>query len=151
MPNMRILSNTAVSEDRYHGTRKLPAGTVLDVEDDVAKRWKRFGIAEETSLEPGYYPDGEVQQSEAAIDAEIARLQAIKDARRSDAEKAASVPADAEYEHPLARYDLTEQQRVNLERAGFTRPELVDAAADAELLDVDGIGEKALAKLRGKD
>lgn len=150
MPRMRILSNTAWSDD-VRGTRKLPAGTVLEVEPDVQKRWKRHGVAEDTELPVGYYPDEEAKQSEADIDAEIERLTAIKNARRSDAERAASEATVAEDEHPLAAYDLTERQRVNLERAGFTHPDRIRAAADAELLEVDGIGEAALAKLRAEE
>lgn len=56
---------------------------------------------------------------------------------------------DPQAPHPLAGYDLTEKQRTSLERAGFTRPEHVERASDDELLEVDGIGESALRKLRG--
>jgi hypothetical protein len=149
MPRMRIVANTAWSDD-LRGTRKLPAGTGLEVDGDVQKRWHRHGIAEDTDLPVGYYPDEEANKSDAEIDAQIGRLEALKKARRSEAEGAAA-EASREDEHPLARYDLTEKQRVALERAGFTRPEIVDQAGDAELLEVEGIGESALAKLRKKD
>lgn len=51
--------------------------------------------------------------------------------------------------HPLGRYDLPERQRVALEQAGFTRPDLIDGATDEALLDVEGVGEGTLKKLRG--
>jgi hypothetical protein len=54
----------------------------------------------------------------------------------------------ADESHPLARYKLTEAQRVALERAGFTRPEQIADAEDAELLEVQGIGEGVLRRLR---
>ncbi len=154
MPRMRVTSTTGYMDD-LKGLQRLPAGTVLEVPDDTAKRWARHGIAEETDLPVGHVSDAEAGMSPADIDAEIARLQSLKNrggARPGDgaldAEQSPGLPADDE--HPLARYDLTEEQRVNLGREGFTRPDLIDAASDDELLGVRGIGEGTLKRLRGR-
>ena len=151
MPRVRITSATATS-DAQQGTRRLPAGTVLEVDDETAKRWVRNGIAEDTKLPVGNVSDAEAGASVEDIDAEIARLQRIKEGlvQSPVPEQVAPPSPYAGSEHPLAGYGLTEKQRVNLERAGFTRPDLIEQATDAELLEVDGIGEGALAKLRGK-
>jgi len=89
----------------------------------------------------------EAGMSPADIDAEIARLEALRDrpARRAELE-AQPTAADA---HPLARYGLSEQQRTALMRAGFTSPGRIEAATDEEILATEGIGEGTLKRLRG--
>lgn len=153
MTRMRVTSTTGYM-DNTKGLVRLPAGTVLDVEDaDQAKRWARHGIAEETDLPVGHVSDAEAGMSAAQIDAEIARLQALKKGGQRpgdgalDAAHPAGLPADDE--DPLARYGLNEAQRTALHRAGFTRPDIIDAATDEEILQTEGIGEGALRRLRG--
>jgi hypothetical protein len=152
MPRMRVTSTTGYM-DEIEGLKRLPAGTVLEVPDDTAKRWTRHKIAAATDLPVGHVSDAEAGMSPADIDAEIARLQSLKNRGRAgdgalDQEhQPAGLPADDE--HPLARYDLTEEQRVNLGRAGFTRPDLIDAASDDDLREVKGVGDSTLRKLRG--
>jgi hypothetical protein len=145
------------------GSHRFPAGTVVDFDDETAKRWIRNGFAVEWHGEPGHtVTDEEAAMSESAIDTEIARLQDLKRARDLRSEPAAGgvaglpedVPVgntpyvDRTAPHPLARYNLTPQQVTDLERAGFTRPSQIRKATDAELLEVPGIGVAALAKLR---
>jgi hypothetical protein len=152
---MRVTSTTGYM-DEIEGLKRLPEGTVLEVPDDTAKRWTRHKIAETTDLPVGHVSDAEAGMSPADIDAEIARLQSLKnrgasrpgDGALDQEQPSAGLPADDE--HPLARYDLTEEQRVNLGREGFTRPDLIDAASDDELLGVRGIGEGTLKRLRGR-
>jgi hypothetical protein len=161
MPRMRITSTTGYMDD-LRGLVRLPAGTVLEVEDaDQAKRWTRHGVAAETDLPVGHVSDAEAGMSPDQIDAEIARLESLKNRRAArpgdgaldqrqpadqQQEQPAGLPADDE--HPLARYGLAEAQRTALWRAGFTSPERIDAATDAELLETDGVGEGTLARLR---
>jgi hypothetical protein len=57
------------------------------------------------------------------------------------------VPAD---EDPLAPYGLADGPRLALIDAGFTRPEIIDAATDEEILEVRGVGPSTLARLRGR-
>lgn len=146
MPRMRIASTTGYMDDVL-GLRRLPAGTVLEVDDETAKRWRRHDIAAPTDLPLGVVSDAEASMSAADLDAEIARLEALK-ARGPAARPAAALPAAEEEAHPLARYGLGEAQRTALWRAGFTSTARVDAATDAELLEVPGVGESTLAKLR---
>jgi hypothetical protein len=148
------------------GSHRFPAGTVVDFDDETAKRWIRNGFAVEWHGEPGHtVTDEEAAMSEAAIDAEIARLNDLKKARAERASSDSSwssgvaglpedVPVgntpyvDQAAPHPLAQYNLTPQQVTDLERAGFTRPSQIRKATDADLLEVPGIGVAALAKLR---
>lgn len=154
MPRMRVTSTTGYMDD-LRGLVRLPAGTVLDVEDDTAKRWTRHNIAEPTDLEAGQVvTDQDAAMSPAQIKDEMERLQKLLDAqgkRRDgalDQERPAGLPADDE--HPLARYGLNEAQRTALWRAGFTSADRIDAATDQEILETEGIGEGTLARLRGK-
>lgn len=153
MPRVRVTSTTGYMDD-LRGLQRLPAGTVLEVEDDTAKRWARHGIAEATDLPVGHVSDAEAGMSPADIDAEIARLRSLKSRGRpqdgaldQQQEQSAGLPADDE--HPLARYGLSEAQRTALWRAGFTSPDRIDAATDQELLDTEGVGEGTVARLRG--
>jgi hypothetical protein len=57
------------------------------------------------------------------------------------------VPAD---EDPLAVYGLADFPKLALVNAGFTRPALIDAATDEELLEIKGVGLSTLTKLRGR-
>lgn len=149
MARVRVISTTGYMDD-LRGLVRLPAGTVLEVEDDTAKRWRRHNIAEETDLPVGHVSDREAAMSPADIDAEIARLQGLRNRRPGDGALDAQAPGlPADDEHPLARYGLSEAQRTALMRAGFTSPERIDAATDQELLDTDGVGEGTVARLRG--
>jgi len=163
---IRITLATASNEHRNptDGTLRLPAGTVLDADDETAKRWVRNGFAVEWHGQAGQtVTDEEASMTDSAIDAEIARLEDLKKAKLARQEAAAAsgvaglpqdVPiGDTPYQdkgapHPLAEYGLTPQQVADLERAGFTRPDQIRKAKDADLLDVPGIGVAALAKLR---
>lgn len=150
MPKMRVKTTTGWTHE-VEGFQRLPAGLVLDVDDEVARRWRARNIAEDAGdLPEGIVTDQEVGMSEADIKAEMARLDRLLKRGQQQPQPAAPSALDAAEakQSPLARYDLSEQQRTNLNRAGFTHPDRIDAASDADLLEVDGIGEAALAKLR---
>lgn len=143
------------------------------VDEDTAKRWVRVGIAEPFRGAPGTsVSDQDAAMTPEQLEAQIATLQALH-ARATGQEPPpqtrisrahapgveAQLPPDqpighAVYSDPdgpswLDQYDLADKQRAALLRAGFTRPEHVERATDAELLEVDGIGVGTLQKLRG--
>ena len=163
---VRVTLGTASADhvNPADGSHRFPAGTVADLDDETAKRWVRNGFAVEWHGEAGKtVTDAEAAMSDSAIDAEIARLNDLKQARSGmrelDPGSVASLPpdqpvgktpyTDPDAPHPLAQYDLTPQQMTDLVRAGFKRPADVRKAKDEELLAVPGIGVAALGKLRG--
>src|SRR5262245_9553500 len=164
---IRVTLATCSSEhlNPADGSHRFPAGSVVDLDDETAGRWVRNGFAVEWHGKPGgTVSDEEAAMSDASIDAEIARLLGIKEARLAVQEAAptggvAGLPedqplGDTPYQdrrapHPLAEYGLTPQQVANLERAGFGRPDLIRRARDEDLLEVPGVGVATLGKLRG--
>ena len=121
MPRVRV----TVEGGTYHADvppHRLPQGHALDVDEETARRWVKNGIAQSWDGPTGYVDEAHATASVQDLDAEIARLRELRDrvqAAPAEARAEAAVPE----EHPFAKYDLSEQQRVNLQRAGFTRQE----------------------------
>lgn len=138
----------ATTFDVEHGGRLL-AGQLVEVEDDVARRWRRNGLA-------GDPDDPEIKeklgQSPEAMQAEIARLEEELAAAREGRTLGPRLPeSQAPYgaESDLGGLDfLSEQQRVNLGRAGLGTLARIADADDDELAEVDRIGASTIVKLR---
>src|SRR5262245_27507862 len=170
---IRMLVDTCSSVHRApDGGVKFPQGLVVDVDEatlDAAtvRRWIRNRICE--PFVGGVH--GEIVTAEervadaAALAAEIARLerlwaraQAIAEGREQAVVRTPPRPLDPERPigtdpyrtetNPLAVYGLADAQLEALTGAGFTRPEIIDAATDEELLEVVGVGERTLQRLR---
>lgn len=153
MPKVRIISTTHWTPDDSQGLRRLEQGLALEVDDDTAKRWLRNGIAEKWDGPEGLIDDAHAHASADDLDAEIQRLQALREQRAAferEQAAAASLPNDQPlYDDGLAKYDfLNETQRVNLRRAGFTDAQRIANARDDELIQVEGIGQSTIDKLR---
>jgi hypothetical protein len=170
---IRMLVSTGSTEHRApDGGLKFRQGLIVLVDDVYldavsARRWVRNRIAEPfAGGTPGDVVTAEERAAdEGDLDAEIARLERLRDRARARASAPPEpvdlrrdpslaigrepyrVPAE---ERPLARYGLADRQVEALEQAGFTRPDIIDAATDEEILDVRGVGKPTLAKLRGR-
>lgn len=159
------------------GSHRFPAGLVVGVgeganrvDDETARRWVRAGFAEEfTGVAGTTVTNADAAMTPDQLDAQIATLRALRDQAaaqegnptritREGFPGEAHLPSDEPIgrtpyldpdHHPLERYGLSGTVRVALERAGFTRPAIIDGATDGELLAVDGVSVKTLAKLRG--
>lgn len=151
------------------------------VDESSAKRWQRAGFAEPFDGEPGTQVTNEdVAKTPGELAAEIANLQALLQrataetggthvgyisrsvAPHGNPQTPAGLPQDQpigttpykdpDAPHPFAHADLTDKQRTNLERAGFTSRAHVERATDEELIEALGGGkgsEAAVARLRG--
>lgn len=150
--NVRIISTTHWMGADGQSLQRLPAGLALEVEDDTAKRWLRNKIAEPWDGPLGQVNDDEVGASAEDFDAEIARLTALRDAaaqRARDQNTVQDTPQKADYGDGLADYDfLSEAQKTALRRQGFTDADRIASARDEELLEVAGIGQATVDKLR---
>lgn len=165
---IRMLRSTCSTEHRApDGGIKFPEGLVLLVDDadlDVvtARRWVRNRIAE--PFPGGVVGDVVTAEERTAdpedIDAQIARLQQLRDRARALPSQPPALARDgdraigrdpyrvAAAESWLRRLGLADAQVEALEAAGFTTEAIVDAAADEEILEVRGVGKPTLAKLR---
>lgn len=159
MPRVRILTTTGLTDDHV-GFQRLPAGTTLDVTDDVARRWQRNRIAEPWDGPLGVVSAEEAHASPADLDAEIKRLTDLRDRQSTRAAPSpavsASLPADPyvdpKGDDPFAHAKLTEKQHAALSNAGFKTRAHLDRASDDEVLEALGGGkgsEAALGRLRG--
>ncbi|HKE13854.1 MAG TPA: hypothetical protein VKB80_03240 [Kofleriaceae bacterium] len=159
------------------GGVKFRAGLVVSVDEEpggldgvTARRWLRNAICEPYE---GGVP-GEVVTAEervadvAALEAEMERLARLRDRAVAIAQgrelgvvrtppvadDGAGRPIGAQpyapEEDPLAVYGLADQQLEALKGAGFVRPDIIDNATDEELLEVVGVGERTVARLRGR-
>lgn len=170
---IRMLVDTGSTEHRApDGGVKFRQGLIVRVDDVYldavsARRWVRNRIAEPfVGGTPGDIVTAEERTADAEdFSAEIARLERLRDRARERAAAPAApvdprrdpslaigrepyrVPAE---ERPLARYGLADAQIEALTQAGFSRPDIIDAATDEEILEVRGVGKPTLAKLRGR-
>lgn len=146
MPLVRMRTAT-FSVD--HGGR-LAAGQLVDVEDDVSRRWLKNGLA---GGENDAAAKAALGHSTGALLAEVERLQAELARLQAGAAAGPSLPDDGDpyagAGDELASLDfLSEQQRVNLGRAGFGTLAQIRAATEDELSEVDKIGASTVVKLR---
>jgi hypothetical protein len=145
MPHVRMRGATYSIE---HGGR-LAAGQLVDVEPETARRWLKTGLAADKD-DPA--ARAAFAQSTDALQAEVARLQAELARMQTDQspDQGPSLP-EGPYENrdELADLDfLTEQQRANLQRAGFGSLAAIRDAGEDELADVDRIGAATVVRLR---
>lgn len=170
---VRMVATTCSVQHRApDGGVKFPEGLVVAVggrgglDPVTARRWLKNGICE--PFEGGVVGDV-VTAEERTADAEdleeqIARLERLRDRAREIeagrlAEEAArgpvvtldrpigTTPYRTEID-PMAAYDLPDDQVERLKQAGFSRPDIVDAATDEDVLEVEGISRRTLGRLR---
>jgi hypothetical protein len=157
---------------------EMPAGTVYKVDDEQAVKWVDIGYAEEVS--ESTFESAKREQREAtarererilatASDQQGARMGAGEDLenllRRDPRFQTVIDQMVAERVATLGLSPVTSQSfpnrvsgldqlpvnvRQSLAAAGYETQEQVDAASDDDLLEVEGVGDGMLARIRGR-
>jgi hypothetical protein len=147
--HVRMKAATFSSDHLSENGGRLSPGLLVEVEPEVAKRWYKIGIAGDPDDPDAVAAMGQnadlLQQQIADLQRQLAR------ARAGQPTETPTLPNQSPYstEDGLAVFDfLTEQQRVNLQRAGYRDLAAIRDATDDELSDVDRIGAGTVVKLR---